>query len=376
MGAGQQDAEDLADLLVAHRSRSGLTQEQLAGLSTVSIRTIRNLERGLGRPRRDTIRLLANALRLEGSDRLTFERAGSAREQGGDEHALSSRPHRWTRVALVSLAVLATLVVAGGAALWSLQRQGSDANSNAAAAVRCVRAGNFTDRLYVGDCLRVDDALSTQAVPGVNGGRRWYRLTLQKDFNLVLYDVIEVSGQETSRLLWESGTAGCGRSAGHGPGFAILRTDGNLVLYSDRGAVAWAADTINGRSSYLAIENGNVALYDTSSRLTSDARGWSRGCRIAGGNASTCPPSWFCFYEHEQFNGRRVQFRDCGVQNLTDFGFDRQASSWVNSTSSPVDVYGAPDGGGERLWHEEPLSSSSYVGVQSNDRASSFRRLC
>jgi transcriptional regulator with XRE-family HTH domain len=55
----------LAALLRQYRKRARLTQNELAGLSTVSLRTIRNLEAGRGsNPRPDTVRLLADGLRL------------------------------------------------------------------------------------------------------------------------------------------------------------------------------------------------------------------------------------------------------------------------------------------------------------------------
>ncbi|MEY9862093.1 transcriptional regulator with XRE-family HTH domain [Catenulispora sp. GAS73] len=54
-----------SSLLRLHRTRSGLTQRELAGFSTVSERAIRDLESGRVRqPRRDTVRLIAEGLRL------------------------------------------------------------------------------------------------------------------------------------------------------------------------------------------------------------------------------------------------------------------------------------------------------------------------
>ncbi|EPJ39909.1 hypothetical protein STAFG_3043 [Streptomyces afghaniensis 772] len=58
------------------RKRAGLTQEQLAAASGVSIRAIRDLELGrANRPRRETIRLLADALDLTGSHRVLLDHA-------------------------------------------------------------------------------------------------------------------------------------------------------------------------------------------------------------------------------------------------------------------------------------------------------------
>ncbi|MBM7090462.1 XRE family transcriptional regulator [Streptomyces sp. S12] len=58
------------------RKRSGLTQEQLAAASGVSVRAIRDLELGrASRPRRETTRLLAEALGLTGSHRVLLDQA-------------------------------------------------------------------------------------------------------------------------------------------------------------------------------------------------------------------------------------------------------------------------------------------------------------
>jgi transcriptional regulator with XRE-family HTH domain len=63
-------------LLKNHRIRRGTTQQQLADLSTVSIRAIRDLELGRSRrPRRDTVRLIADGLRLGSRDRAGLEAA-------------------------------------------------------------------------------------------------------------------------------------------------------------------------------------------------------------------------------------------------------------------------------------------------------------
>src|SRR5687767_6230011 len=55
------------------RLAGDLTQEELAERAGVSARLISDLERGtIHRPRRDTVQLLADGLRLQGSERDTF----------------------------------------------------------------------------------------------------------------------------------------------------------------------------------------------------------------------------------------------------------------------------------------------------------------
>ncbi|MFD5824411.1 helix-turn-helix domain-containing protein [Lentzea sp. NPDC060358] len=68
---GPGEAASFADLLKGHRGRSGLTQQQLADFATLSVRAVRDLESGrVRRPRRESVRLLADALRLGDPERL------------------------------------------------------------------------------------------------------------------------------------------------------------------------------------------------------------------------------------------------------------------------------------------------------------------
>jgi tetratricopeptide (TPR) repeat protein/DNA-binding XRE family transcriptional regulator len=68
-------------LLRRYRVAAGLTQEALAERAHLSLRGISDLERGVNRtPRRDTVRLLADALHLAARDRAVFE--GAARRHG------------------------------------------------------------------------------------------------------------------------------------------------------------------------------------------------------------------------------------------------------------------------------------------------------
>ncbi|QFZ21608.1 helix-turn-helix domain-containing protein [Saccharothrix syringae] len=73
------------ELLRQHRMKRGATQRQLADLSTISVRAIRDLEAGrASRPRRDTVRLIAEGLRLSGRELSSFE-AAALRARGGVE---------------------------------------------------------------------------------------------------------------------------------------------------------------------------------------------------------------------------------------------------------------------------------------------------
>ncbi|MBW1603873.1 helix-turn-helix domain-containing protein [Streptomyces sp. JJ66] len=70
------DTTRFGELLQQYRRRARLTQTELSGFSTVSVRAIRNLELGQARnPRRETVRLLVDALRLGGAQRAALQLA-------------------------------------------------------------------------------------------------------------------------------------------------------------------------------------------------------------------------------------------------------------------------------------------------------------
>ncbi|MEV7729405.1 AAA family ATPase [Streptomyces sp. NPDC087917] len=74
--SGSQETSRVGTLIRAHRLRIGLTQRELADLSTISVRAIRDLEQGKARrPRPDTVRLMADALRLGPRARTALEAA-------------------------------------------------------------------------------------------------------------------------------------------------------------------------------------------------------------------------------------------------------------------------------------------------------------
>lgn len=70
----QNMSDQLGVLLQNSRRRAGLTQQQLSDRSSVSVRAIRDLESGrIVRPRKETLRLLVEALRLSGPRRAALE---------------------------------------------------------------------------------------------------------------------------------------------------------------------------------------------------------------------------------------------------------------------------------------------------------------
>src|SRR5687767_15002213 len=76
------------DDLMGRRRRLSLSQEDLARKAGVDVKTLRSIETGRSRPRPSTVRLLADALELDGSERDRFLAAAV----GDGPHRLSTAP--------------------------------------------------------------------------------------------------------------------------------------------------------------------------------------------------------------------------------------------------------------------------------------------
>jgi tetratricopeptide (TPR) repeat protein/transcriptional regulator with XRE-family HTH domain len=89
---GEQSALSFAALLRQIRADAGLTQEELAYEATLSPRSISDLERGINRTtRKQTARLLADALALTGPERELFEAAASGQATAVETLAATRR---------------------------------------------------------------------------------------------------------------------------------------------------------------------------------------------------------------------------------------------------------------------------------------------
>jgi predicted ATPase/DNA-binding XRE family transcriptional regulator len=116
----EQAAPGFAGLLRQLRADAGLTQEELAEAASLSPRSISDLERGINlTARRETARLLADALSLAGPQRALFEAAARGRPFAGDLPVqLSSFVGRVDELAALAAAMhrfsLVTVVGVGG----------------------------------------------------------------------------------------------------------------------------------------------------------------------------------------------------------------------------------------------------------------------
>ena len=149
--AGDRDA-DFCHLLRFHRQRAHLTQQHLAQLAGLGTRTINDLERGrVRRPHADSVRLLADALRLRGEAREAFERAAARPEP------IRPMPHHlpldvpdFTGRARQVAAIQARLARLGNVALSGIAGKAGVGKTALAVHVGHQAAGDFPDgQLFV-----------------------------------------------------------------------------------------------------------------------------------------------------------------------------------------------------------------------------------
>ena len=115
--SGPAGASVFGAALRRHRRRLGLSQEDLADATHggVAVRTISDLERGVARrPRAETARLLAAALRLAGPDLADFTAAASA----GGRATAEAEAAREAEEAAAKLTALAAAGLAEPAGAW------------------------------------------------------------------------------------------------------------------------------------------------------------------------------------------------------------------------------------------------------------------
>jgi hypothetical protein len=89
---------------------------------------------------------------------------------------------------------------------------------------------------------------------------------------------------------------------------------------------------------------------------------------IEGCPTVTFGADWFCLYADINWGGRRLQWSTSCIDYLSNYGFENEASSWVNGGALYINV----NDPSQRIWLENPHTKSSWVGSANNDRATWF----
>jgi hypothetical protein len=130
-----------------------------------------------------------------------------------------------------------------------------------------VRASALAPMAAGSPFLAVNESLTPNtSLKSANGN---YRLTLQSDGNVVLYD-------SASKALWATNTEGKKGVR------LVLQTDGNLVLYTSAGSAVWSSKTEgSGATRLLVKDDGNMVLQTSASATV-----WTTNTGSGGGSGS------------------------------------------------------------------------------------------
>jgi CHAP domain len=206
-----------------------------------------------------------------------------------------------------------------------------------------------SDRLLPGQEL-----LPGQSIVSGNGQ---YQLIMQGDGNLV--------ERTCGSALWNTGTGG------HSGAYAIMQTDGNLVVYASGGSpYLWASWTQNHANAYLVLQNeGNAVIYPsgggTALWSSSFGTGYTpicAGTKLVGGQTVFSPSG--AYELAMQGDGNLVLYQVSGMKPVWNTGTGGNAGAWmvIQSTDGHFVVYSASN---VALWAaNQPASPGDFLTVQ------------
>lgn len=179
----------------------------------------------------------------------------------------------------------------------------------------------------------------------------WYKIKMQNDGNLVIYNKNAGSGEVPSAAVWSSNTS---QSAAH---YAYFQADGNLVLYDNTGVGgtgnivwSWNQGQYNGaNASFWKLENnGELRLYNTSNVYINNSRshvgtnvepGIGVGDVVDYTNKGNYP-QWQGSYWRLENTGELVLYNSAG-QSLyrTHIGTTEEPTSTLKTSVAVTDYY-------------------------------------
>ncbi|WP_186768020.1 peptidase inhibitor family I36 protein [Streptomyces qinzhouensis] len=166
-----------------------------------------------------------------------------------------------------------------------------------------------------------------------------------------------------------------------------LQSEIDQQLAATTGGVQISANEIsyNGGEPIMVFPLPGAATAPASSGAALTAEGVDpaviQEITVEGCPAGDWDNRWYCFYQHPDFGGRRLQwnYEHCNGVNFGQYDFRNRASGWVNTTipNHPARLYvrvydtdPAPD---DYLWTGNPGAKDAHVGAANNDKADLFR---
>ncbi|WP_229920635.1 peptidase inhibitor family I36 protein [Streptomyces avidinii] len=121
-------------------------------------------------------------------------------------------------------------------------------------------------------------------------------------------------------------------------------------------------------SNEISYENGAV-------KVTLPLKDGAAPVPAGATGTPNCDSGSVCLYEHDNFNGTRVSYTQCGIYNLGDRGFIDKMTSWHNNQTGGVRAVMYDVDGNGRIYDYDQLvvGSNPNVGRSLNDRANYIR---
>jgi hypothetical protein len=127
-------------------------------------------------------------------------------------------------------------------------------------------------------------------------------------------------------------------------------------------------------SEVLAAAGIDAAKLAPGWSVTGDEVVWDGGhtrLSLSSKGIGDCAANFVCIWEKDNFTGRRLQFDDIKLRNLTDWGFNDKMSSWYNRRGLDARWYYDINGGGASRCMGDGARAAKLGG--DNDKASSLR---
>ncbi len=190
--------------------------------------------------------------------------------------------------------------------------------------------------LFSGQCLQSEQSLQSN--------NRLYKLIMQLDGNVVLYD-------QHSQPIWATNTNGIK------PRDFVMQTDGNLVFYDETGSPKWASHTDNHAGAFLNVQDdGNLVVYRAGSQTeTANNALWASGSNHKSAQSEHKPAQEGknASMAQEILNAHNSYRSQVGVPPLAwsdDLARDAHERAKLLSDTGKFEHLGNAKGEGENLW--------------------------
>ncbi|OIJ97810.1 hypothetical protein BIV25_13470 [Streptomyces sp. MUSC 14] len=191
-------------------------------------------------------------------------------------------------------------------------------------------------------------------------------LTMGSDGNLVAY--LKTNGTSGSGpAIWSTHTSG------HSGAYAVMQTDGNLVVYSSTGTALWSTHT-NGHSGayFLVQDDGNLVVYGAGGGPSTGGSLWADGTNVHSatiGSGQQLKAGWWAQAKYTRLamqpDGNLVLYRKRDGKAIWSTGTSGHSGAYASmQADGNLVVYSST---GAALWSTHTYGHSGAYAVMQSD---------